>query len=249
MELEVHKFSGGQKNLFTNEIPPNPYSAGGSDLTSGQEFYTGAMTSIDAFACISNQVTAGPSGQSVPTQEFTNQPETVLYRLRALAHWYSDLSNALAAFPDTGLGGNGQHALNGFNATNNGLFIMPQYRSVYDYQNIITNTQGGSGPTQYASINPNGVYGAGNLRPYLNNVTPPASNQPAAGLNDTLYRITLDVFDAGDTSVSNQATIQLYFYVTATFDASTNLVDRVDNPGGGDASGGGGTSGDNSQSG
>ena len=243
------KFSGGQKNLFTNEIPPNPYSAGGSDLTRGTENYIGTMTSIDAFACISNQVTAGPSGQSVPTQEFTNQPETVLYRLRALAHWYSDLSNALAAFPDTGLGGNGQHALNGFNATNNGLFIMPQYRSVYDYQNIITNTQGGSGSTQYASINPNGVYGAGNLRPYLNNVTPPASNQPAAGLNDTLYRITLDVFDAGDTSVSNKATIQLYFYVTATFDSSTNLVDRVDNPGGGDASGGGGTGGDNSQSG
>ena len=149
---------------------------------------------------------------SIPGQENDSIKETLIHRLRGLAHWYSELNNVYAAYPASvsQSSGNTNNPIYNMTALGQGAGLtaplMPQGVNTYDYQR----TSLGSGNTYYPA-----VAWPTNLppRPYLGNVTPPAASLPT-NINHTLYRVTMKVSDAGGLSNSLNNTLYIYFYVS-----------------------------------
>ena len=195
----------GSSSLAKAEIPTN--GGGGATwgqnvLISGQIFVSGTpstpanIISDNGFLRLvkASDLSLGTASplSSIPGQENNSIQETLIHRLRGLAHWYSELNNVYAAYPANinQSSSNTNNPIYNMTALGQGSGstapLMPQGVNTYDYQR----TQfPGSGQTYYAA-----VAWPTNLppRPYLGNVTPPAASLPT-NINHTLYRATMKV--------------------------------------------------------
>lgn len=250
-------YSGGQ--LFSGEMKSKLTQTGNQEVSAyaatkyaGQpspppdlpgtggflQSYGGGLNpaAVEDFIAVSNEFNV-----SAPTQAYNNVPETVFHKLRGLAHWYSDLRNVYAAYPGSSFVQGANTPLYCMHSKQPGTndYYMPQYEVTaignYNYQSQIT-----SG-TQLPAIQPNTTvftnqFGTLN-RPYLGNVAPAnlPFTPPSGGANDTLYRVTMRVYDAADTSVSSFNDIYLYFFVSNEFAENQGLT--VNNQFGGGGSG------------